>query len=74
MSKGWTTKPRNNTGSNRNGIDTQNSAVYEDPKRVIEANEGLGVGIYDARGAVNWGLVGAITSKDPRVGLSLKHL
>ena len=58
-------KPRGNTGGDRNGIDTENSGVFHESKIVIEANEGIGVGIYDERGAVKWGLVGAITSKYP---------
>ena len=52
-------KPRGNTGGNRNGIDTENSGVFHESKIVIEANEGIGVGIYDERGAVKWGLVGS---------------
>jgi phosphosulfolactate synthase len=63
------TKPRINALINGNGnsIDSRNTAtaVFDDPKIVIEANEGIGVGIYDEKGAVKWGLVGAITSKYP---------
>jgi phosphosulfolactate synthase len=32
-------------------------------KVILEANEGIGVGIYDERGAVKWHLMGALTSK-----------
>lgn len=34
-------------------------------KVILEANEGIGVGIYDERGAVKWHLMGALTSKFP---------
>jgi phosphosulfolactate synthase len=34
-------------------------------KVILEANEGLGVGIYDERGAVKWHLMGALTSRFP---------
>lgn len=60
------TKPRSNTLRNGNGVDSHNTAaVFDDPKIVLEANEGIGVGIYDEKGAVKWGLVGAVTSKYP---------
>ena len=63
------TKPRINAliNSNGNSIDSRNTAtaVLDDPKIVLEANEGIGVGIYDEKGAIKWGLVGAITSKYP---------
>jgi phosphosulfolactate synthase len=36
-----------------------------DQKIVIEANEGISVGIYDEKGAIKWGFVGALTSKHP---------
>jgi phosphosulfolactate synthase len=48
------------TYSNRNG--TENTITE---KIIFEANEGIGVGIYDEKGAVKWGFVGAITSKYP---------
>ena len=48
------------TYSNRNG--TENTIIE---KIIFEANEGIGVGIYDEKGAVKWGFVGAITSKYP---------
>jgi phosphosulfolactate synthase len=32
-------------------------------KVILEANEGIGVGIYDEKGAVRWNTVGAITAK-----------
>jgi phosphosulfolactate synthase len=53
------------------GIDKTLSKVEEAmkiggaDKVVVEANEGIGVGIYDERGAVKWGFVGALTSKYP---------
>jgi phosphosulfolactate synthase len=34
-------------------------------KVVIEANEGINVGIYDERGSVKWNFVGVLTSKYP---------
>ena len=34
-------------------------------KVVLEANEGINVGIYDERGLVKWNFVGALTSKYP---------
>jgi phosphosulfolactate synthase len=34
-------------------------------KVIIEANEGINVGIYDERGSVKWNFVGALTSKYP---------
>ncbi|MGB6530153.1 MAG: phosphosulfolactate synthase, partial [Candidatus Nitrosopolaris sp.] len=34
-------------------------------KVLIEANEGINVGIYDERGSVKWNFVGALTSKYP---------
>jgi phosphosulfolactate synthase len=34
-------------------------------KVVLEANEGVSVGIYDEKGAVKWNFVGALTSKFP---------
>lgn len=34
-------------------------------KVVLEANEGVGVGIYDEKGAVRWNSVGALTAKYP---------
>ena len=34
-------------------------------KVLIEANEGINVGIYDERGSVKWNFVGALTSKFP---------
>ena len=34
-------------------------------KIVIEANEGINVGIYDEKGLVKWNFVGALTSKYP---------
>jgi phosphosulfolactate synthase len=34
-------------------------------KVILEANEGIGVGIYDERGSVKWHLMGALTSKFP---------
>jgi phosphosulfolactate synthase len=34
-------------------------------KVVIEANEGINVGIYDERGFIKWNFVGALTSKYP---------
>lgn len=36
-----------------------------DQKIVVEANEGISVGIYDEKGAIKWGFVGALTSKHP---------
>jgi phosphosulfolactate synthase len=32
---------------------------------VVEANEGISVGIYDEKGAIKWGFIGALTSKHP---------
>ena len=34
-------------------------------KVVLEANEGMSVGIYDERGAIRWNYVGALTAKFP---------
>jgi phosphosulfolactate synthase len=34
-------------------------------KVIIEANEGINVGIYEERGSVKWNFVGALTSKYP---------
>lgn len=34
-------------------------------KIILEANQGMGVGIYDERGNVKWDLVGIITNKHP---------
>jgi phosphosulfolactate synthase len=34
-------------------------------KVIIEANDGINVGIYDERGSVKWNFVGALTSKYP---------
>jgi len=34
-------------------------------KVVLEANEGMSVGIYDERGAIRWNFVGALTAKFP---------
>lgn len=36
-----------------------------DQKIVVEANEGINVGIYDEKGGIKWGFVGALTSKHP---------
>jgi len=40
---------------------TENSTT--DQKIVVEANEGINVGIYDEKGSIKWGSVGALTSK-----------
>jgi phosphosulfolactate synthase (CoM biosynthesis protein A) len=42
---------------------TENSTT--DQKIVVEANEGVNVGIYDEKGSIKWGTVGALTSKLP---------
>ena len=34
-------------------------------KVVLEANEGINVGIYDEKGVVRWNFVGALTAKFP---------
>lgn len=34
-------------------------------KVILEANEGINVGIYDERGLIKWNLIGAITAKFP---------
>ncbi|MFY9566438.1 MAG: phosphosulfolactate synthase [Nitrososphaeraceae archaeon] len=34
-------------------------------KVVLEANEGLGVGIYDEKGSIKWNFVGALTARYP---------
>jgi phosphosulfolactate synthase len=56
-----------NRSGNRSSNDTRgsNENTLVDRKVVIEANEGMGVGIYDEKGAIRWGFVGAITSKYP---------
>jgi phosphosulfolactate synthase len=36
-----------------------------DQKIIVEANEGISVGIYDEKGSIKWGFVGALTSKHP---------
>jgi phosphosulfolactate synthase len=32
-----------------------------DQKIIVEANEGISVGIYDEKGSIKWGFVGALT-------------
>lgn len=32
---------------------------------MLEANEGLGVGIYDEKGSIKWNFVGALTARYP---------
>lgn len=44
---------------------TEQSIKLGSNKVILEANEGLGVGIYDERGDVKWRLMGALTSKFP---------
>jgi phosphosulfolactate synthase len=44
---------------------TEQSIKLGSEKVILEANEGIGVGIYDERGAVKWHIMGALTSKFP---------
>lgn len=51
-------------------IDTVTAKVEEaiklgSDKVVLEANEGVNVGIYDEKGAIKWNFVGALTAKFP---------
>jgi phosphosulfolactate synthase len=44
---------------------TEQSIKLGSSKVILEANEGIGVGIYDERGSVKWHLMGALTSRFP---------
>ena len=56
-----------NRSGNRSNNDTRssNENTLVDRKVIIEANKGMGVGVYDEKSAIKWGFVGAITSKYP---------
>jgi len=44
---------------------TEEAIKLGSDKVVLEANEGMSVGIYDEKGAIRWNLVGALTAKYP---------
>jgi phosphosulfolactate synthase len=44
---------------------TEEAIKLGSDKVVLEANEGMSVGIYDEKGTIRWNLVGALTAKYP---------
>jgi phosphosulfolactate synthase len=57
--------PRHQLGINET-LSKIDEAIKADAKKIIlEANQGMAVGIYDEKGLVKWNFVGALTAKYP---------
>jgi phosphosulfolactate synthase len=57
--------PRHQLGVHETLVKIEEAMKIGSDKVILEANQGMAVGIYDERGLVKWNLMGALTAKYP---------